>query len=171
MTAVRRAGGDTAVFPGLGKRRLGRDPREAPGANSEIGACESVWRTFCGLRLRGSCAKSLLHLPGSSITGLVWAPFCGFDHCVSAAHQSTKQTLCGGNVMQVVLNGRRESPSTTLLREYHAGFNKTPGLVLVCCDQLQKVSWPAPLRTAFSVLTPTSLMRPRSEPAGVFYWV
>ena len=45
--------------------------------------------------------------------------------------------LCGRNVMQVVVNGRRESPSTTLLREYHAGFNKTPGLVLVCCDQLQ----------------------------------
>ena len=31
---------------------------------------ESVWRTLCGLRLRGSRAKSLLHLPGSSPGGM-----------------------------------------------------------------------------------------------------
>ena len=50
---------------------------------------------FCGLRLRGSRAKSLLHLPGSSTTGLVWAPFCGFDHCVgcTSIHQTDSKFL------------------------------------------------------------------------------
>jgi hypothetical protein len=28
-------------------------------------------------------------------TGLVWAPFCGVAHCVSASHPSTKQLLKG----------------------------------------------------------------------------
>ena len=56
---------------------------------------EAVWRMFCGLRLRGSRAKRLLHSPGSTATGFVWAPFCGFAHCVSAEPQSTKQLHSG----------------------------------------------------------------------------
>ena len=73
---------------------------------------ESVWRTLCGLRLRGSRAKSLLHLPGSSTTGLVWALFCGFDHCVSAAHQSTKQTLTPSRARRRGPHPRRSARKT-----------------------------------------------------------
>ena len=44
---------------------------------------------LCGLRLRGSRAKWLLHSPGSSATGLDWALFVHVTRCVSAEYPST----------------------------------------------------------------------------------
>ena len=64
-------------------------------SHSHLLVLEAVWRTLCGLRLRESRAKWLLHSPGSPTTRLIRTPFCNVAHCVSASHQSTKQLLMG----------------------------------------------------------------------------